>query len=119
MADIAASDVVYTLQAGTARTEGDSRYGAVFKVVFGDGALTYPSGGIPLTIGKLGCPVNLEDFHMMDASDGDGNVYKYDNESDKIRIYTTNLDTTVDGPLVELGSVAVAATTMYVKAVGW
>lgn len=121
MADIAAGDLTYTLQAGTAVTEGDGRYGATFKVQFGNGSLTYPTGGIPLTKAKLGCPVSLEEVHLMDASDADGLVYKLDYENAKIRIYTTNLDTTTDGPLVELagGSAAVAATVLYAKVVGW
>lgn len=88
MADIAAADVTYTLQEGTQKScPSDPSYQAVFKLAFGDGALTYPSGGIPLTKAKLGCPNHLLEFEIMDASDGSGYVFKYDRENAKIRIY--------------------------------
>lgn len=121
MADIVAGDLTYTLQGGTDQIGGDSRYEAVFKVVFGDGVDTYPAGGVPLTKAKLGCPNALEECHLMDASDGDGYVYKYDAENEKIRIYQSNLDDTTDGPLVEFtgASTVVAATTVYLKVRGW
>lgn len=167
MADIAASDLTYTLQEGTQNScPSDPLYKAVFKIAFGDGALTYPSGGIPLTPGKLGCPSHLQEFVIMDSSDADGLVYKYDRENGKIRIYkpqgahshplllkegavadgaTTRVnagtdllganagsDITVAGGGAnggvqastasagdELGNVAVAATVLYAKVVGW
>lgn len=118
MADIAAADVAYTLQSGTAKTEGDSRQGAVYKIVFGDGALTYPSGGVPLTKGNLGLPTVIEEFFIMDSNDANGLIYKYDYENAKLRIYTGDNDETADGPLVEVSG-ALAATTLYVKAIGW
>lgn len=121
MADIAAGDLTYTLQAGTESREASSRYSALYKVVLGDGVDTYPSGGVPLTKAKLGCPNVLLECHIMDASDADGLVYKYDNENQKVRIYQSNLSDTLDGPLVEYsgGSTVVAATTLYVKVTGW
>lgn len=119
MADIAAADVTYTLQAGTAVTEGDSRNGAVYKVAFGDGALTYPSGGIPITKAKVGCPVDIEEAHIMDMDDNTGYVFKYDYENDKLRIWISNLDDTTDGPMREFTTGGVAASTLYIKFVGW
>lgn len=121
MADIAAGDLTYTLQAGTEQIAGDSRYSAVWKIVLGDGVDTYPTGGVPITKASLGCPNDIEEFHIMDASDGDGYVYKYDYENDKVRIYQGDNDATADGPLVEFvgTSTVVAATTLYVKVIGW
>ena len=121
MADIAAGDLTYTKQAGTDQIVGDSRYSAVWAIVLGDGVDTYPSGGVPITKASVGCPNNIEEFHIMDASDSDGYVYKYDYANDKIRIYLGNNDQTEDGPLVEFtgASTVVAATTIYAKVVGW
>lgn len=119
MADIAAGDVTYTLQKASVGQGSKKHF--VFKVEFGNGSLTYPSGGVPLTIAKLGLPNDVEEAIIMDASDADGFVYKYNLEADKIRIYTTNLDDTTDGPLVELtaASSAVAAAVLYLKVVGY
>lgn len=88
MADIAASDVIYTLQEGTQYAcPSDPRFKGVFKIAFGNGSLTYPSGGIPLTKGKLGCPAVLLEFELMDANDASGYTFKYDRENGKLRIY--------------------------------
>jgi len=86
MADIAAADVTYTEQ-GTGRSNAHARREGVFKIAFGNGSLTYPTGGIPLTKAKLGCPTDLEEFTIMDAQDADGRMFKYDRENGKIRIY--------------------------------
>lgn len=119
MADIAAGDVTYTLTNNIQKTEASSRFGAVFKVQFGNGTLTYPSGGIPITKGSIGCPNDIEEAYIMDEDDATGYSYKYDYESDKIRIYISNLDDTTDGPMREFSSGGVAATTLYMKFVGW
>lgn len=94
MADLAASSVTYTLQEGTqGACPSDPRYSAVFKLAFGDGALLYPSGGIPLTLGKLGCPSHLQSFELMDQSDGSGYLFKYDRDNAKLRIYQSPVRT--------------------------
>lgn len=84
------------------------------KVVFGDGALTYPAGGVPMP--------NFQGFGMVRFLDGlldietasdDSNQYKYDTANNKVRIY---IGTTG----VEMGAVAPAANrTMYAVAIGW
>ena len=62
MADIAAGDVTYTIVHH--RKGEDGRQRVVAKLVFGDGALTYPSGGIPLTKAKLACPTIIESLSV-------------------------------------------------------
>ena len=54
---------------------------------FGDGALTYPSGGIPLTAGKLGTPNQIRSLIITSPASADGLTYKYDQANNKIRIY--------------------------------
>lgn len=94
MADLAATDLTYTQQAGKSKASpADPRFTGVFKIAFGDGALTYPSGGIPLTKAKLGCPTNIDELHVIDADDGNGYVYKFDSETNKLRIYTSPIRT--------------------------
>lgn len=168
MADIAAADVTYTKQEGSQfACPSNPKFSGVFKVAFGNGTLTYPSGGIPLTPGKLGCPANIESLDIMDTDDGSGKIFKFDFENKKIRIYNPlgahahdflvkggtaaagtdalNIKTAIVGKEAatdatalgadsatkggvlsktagsadELGNVAVAATVLYVKVVGW
>lgn len=85
MAALAATDVAYTINKQS-KTE-DGRQSNSVTVVFGDGALTYPAGGIPLTRGKYGCPVVTEQITLIDPSSGDTNLYKVDLSNEKIRIY--------------------------------
>lgn len=118
MADIAAADLTYTEQ-GRGKTDASSRRTGTFKIQFGDGALTYPSGGIPLSKGKMGCPTTIEEFMFVDMSNGDGYLYKYDFTNEKIRIYQGDNNNASDAALIELGSVAIAATSLYAKVTGW
>lgn len=120
MADIAASGVTYTEQSGS-HQNGGSQNVRVFTVAFGDGTDTYPSGGVPITKGSVGCPTDIQSAKILDASDADGFVYKYDMANDKIRIYTADYDATADGALIELtgGATAVSAATLYIEFRGY
>lgn len=168
MAALTSASVTYTQ---VKKSIGESGYREfVMKLQYGDGALTYPSGGVPLLAGSLGCPNQIISFSFIDASVGDGYDYKYDYANNAIRIYNstashthslflnqadvvdgagtrvnaaTNLigansgadisiagvaDTTGHGGIVNVAgsagaevatSLAPAATTLYVKVVGW
>ena len=91
MADIAAGDVTYTLV--KARTLGDSRKSNLVRLAFGNGTLTYPVGGIPITKGKLGCPVTVESIKIVD--DGTS-VYRfiYDQSAEKLIVYKQSFKVT-------------------------
>ena len=64
------------------------------RITVGNGALTYPAGGIPLTIGKFGMKATIESMSIVDAA---SNVYdfKYDQSANKLlvlsRSHTHNL----------------------------
>lgn len=121
MADIAAGDVTYTVQSQEIGEGGYKKL--VLSVVFGDGALTYPAGGVPLTAGKMGCPNQIRSLSMVSPMASDGYVYKYDKTNNKVRIYQTAavVDTDPAAPLDELadGVDAPAATTLIVEVCGW
>lgn len=121
MADLAAGDLTYTLQESTQSVDGSSNWKAVWKVVFGDGTLTYPSGGVPLTKAKLGCPAHVKTLNIIDASDATGLVVKLDYENLKLRLYEVDGAGTADDSLVELdaASDAPAAQTLYVEVSGY
>lgn len=84
------------------------------KLVFGDGALTYPAGGVPMpSFGRLGMVRLLDGLVNIESASDDSNQYKYDLVNNKVRIY---IGTTG----VEMGAVAPAATrTIYADAEGW
>lgn len=91
MAAIAASDVTYTVsQRDLAYVNGKIEGSATITV--GDGALTYPSGGIPLTKGKLGCSRDIEWLDIVE-SNATGYMFEYDVSAEKLRIfYIPDLD---------------------------
>ena len=65
------------------------KYMGVASIAFGDGALTYPTGGVPLpAIGNFGLHRQM-DFASLEPPPGDGYVYKYDRENHKILIYAS------------------------------
>lgn len=84
MSNIAASDVTYTLL--NQRTMSDSRKLNRVRLAFGDGALTYPASGIPLTKGKMGCPTYIESLIVVDKGTS-GYNFMYDQSAEKLVIW--------------------------------
>ena len=118
MADIAASDVTYTLVEGSQKScPSDPRKSGVFTVAFGNASLTIPSGGIPLTKAKLGCPTKIDELFIMDGG-SNGFMYKYDSANEKLQVYQGDNDNAADAPNVAV-TAAPAATSLKVKVVGW
>lgn len=83
MADLASTDVTYSITKRSKLEDGRSLVYAT--LTFGDGALTYPSGGIPLTKAKLGCPVTIDELVLVDGANY-GYVWDYDAANLKLRI---------------------------------
>lgn len=80
MADIAASDITVTIL-NHRRVEARSHNN--IELAFGDGALTYPAGGIPLSKGVLGCPNVIESLVVYDSSTS-GYKWSYDKDNEKL-----------------------------------
>lgn len=80
MADLAASDITVTFL-NQRRHNGRSYFNV--KLAFGDGALTYPAGGVPITIGKLGCPNVIESLSVYDKATS-GYAWSYDQTNKKL-----------------------------------
>lgn len=90
-------------------------------IVFGDGASTYPAGGVPLPgSGSLGMIRQLDYVLLVDASNPDGFVYKYDQTNSKLRIYSEQA-VALNAPLLEVSAAFVPAlnVTLTGEAVGW
>lgn|SRR3972149_3257837 len=83
MADIAASDVTYVLL--NKRISDNGRRMNRVRLSFGNGALTYPANGIPLTKGKLGCPNDIESLVIVDQGVS-GYKFQYDQSAEKLVI---------------------------------
>lgn len=118
MAALAASDVVYSQ---VSKEIGESGYRKfVMTIAFGDGALTYPAGGIPLDAGKMGCPSSIRVVDLFSPASADGYVYKYDQANNKIRIYQGDNNAVADAPLIELlTSEAPVAAALYAEIQGY
>lgn len=119
MADIASTDVTYALV--KQRKEDSSNKVINLTATFGDGALTYPAGGIPLDKNKMGCPNAIISVLLNSPASSNGFVYKYDLTNNKIRIYQGDNDNVADAPLIELvaATATPAAATLALEVVGW
>jgi hypothetical protein len=85
MSAILSTNVTYAL---IKKTVGESGYRKfVMTVAFGNSALTYPTGGVPLLAGSLGCPNQIISLVLFGPASGDGYVYKWDAANKKILMY--------------------------------
>lgn len=114
MPGLAASDVTVTPQTNIGLNpyiHGPKRYCSV-KVTFGDGALTYPSGGVPMpTYEKWGMTRNLETVLLDDPGSASAYIFKYDRANNKLRMYGAGAEVTTGD--------AIAAQTLYAIGIGW
>lgn len=122
MADIAAGNVTYTVEHQNIVGQKRLRQNRV-KIAFGDGALTYPAGGVPLTKTSLGLPAGVvESFKFIDGASGNGYVWKYDLANAKLTGWQGKDPGDAGGadvPLQQITGVAVAAQTIYAEVTGY
>lgn len=90
-------------------------------ITYGDGALTYPAGGVPLpAFANFGFSRYLTSLNIRDPASANGYIYKYDEANNKIRIYQGDNTNAAAAPAVEIGTgVAPAATSLRAEAIGW
>lgn len=119
MTDLAVGDITYTMQ--NQRKMSDSRSLNRVKLAFGDGALTYPAGGIPLSIGKLGCPTIVESLVVYDQGTS-GYKFSFDQANSKlvitqspVRSHTHDIKVIGGGTIVTNGSLGVDSGSGLVK----
>lgn len=117
MADLVAADVTYTIL-NQRRTAGSKNHNRV-RLAFGDGADTVPSGGIPLSKGKLGCPVVIESLVIVDQGTS-GYVFQYDQSAEKLVVMHSDATTAADHAhdfLVKGGTAAASTDAINIKSV--
>lgn len=91
MAAIASTDVTYTIDNADVKYDRLGFQGLV-TIAFGDGALTYPSGGVDLLKGKLGGVNEILSLEVIDSS-ATGYVFEWDRSAQKLRLlYVPDLD---------------------------
>lgn len=90
MSNFGTGDVTYTLI--HARTLSDSRKLNKVKLTFGDAALTYATGGIPLVIAKLGCPTTVEALIVTNAG-STGYHFTWDGTNKKLLMFQSPAET--------------------------
>ncbi len=98
MPDIVSTDVTYAPQAQGQRTvfrTAPREKRVLAKVTFGNGALTYPAGGIPLTAiaSQVDLQRNIRRWSIVDGDDSTGIIWKLDHENQKLRGYTSTANT--------------------------
>ena len=114
MVALTAANVVVTQMDGGRKTIESKKKLFRVKIVFGDGALTYPALGIPMpAYGVFGMVRFLDGIDSLETASDDTNIYKFDSVNNKLRIWIPNTG-------VEMGAVAPAANrTLYGFATGW
>lgn len=85
---VAADVVITTIHAR--RIEG--RKHNKISIAVGDGAKTYPAGGIPISKAAFGCPNNLESI-VVYGFGGSGLVADYDYANQKLRLFQSGAHT--------------------------
>lgn len=84
MTALASTDVTITIEKRS--IEGKLRRNRC-KIQFGDGNLTYPTGGVAMpAMGSFGMKMRLDYLTVFDES-GTGYMYKYDKTNKKLMIY--------------------------------
>ena len=111
MADLAAGDVTYTL---IKQRIYNSRKHNLVRLAFGDGALTYPANGIPISKGKLGCPNNVESLHIVDQGTS-GYIFNYDQSAEKLVIIQSPVRSHAHDFLVKGGTAAAGTDALNIK----
>lgn len=86
MANIASSDVSYSIGPKDIHKMEDGRKMVHATMAFGDGVLDYVAGGVPLDKGKLGCPYNIDSF-VIDDNGGSGYSFVFDKANLKLKMY--------------------------------
>ena len=118
MADIGATNVTYTIR--DTQKWGKKKL-ILASLAFGNGVLTYPSGGVPLTTTKFGVE-NVNSVQVLE-SNGKALIYEWDRSANTLRIINptqeSNANTNKAGVEYVAASTAPAATALEVEVIGY
>ena len=108
MANLAASDIVVTLV--NQRKNEAGRVSNNLKLAFGNGALTYPAGGVPVSKGSFGCPNVIESL-VIYAKGTSGYEWSFDKVNSKLVAIQAPAQTHSHALSLKNAAVADGATT--------
>jgi hypothetical protein len=105
------------------RRLGDSKVINNVSIVFGNGTLTYATGGFALSGGSMGCPNNIESVIVL-SNTNSGYVPRWDQATGNMLVFevaaiATGTGGAVAAPLVEANTAALAAQTVVCDVIGW
>jgi len=112
MADLAAGDLTYSIL--TKRTLGNSRKSIRASIAFGDGALTVPANGIPISKAKLGCPNIIESLIVVDQGTS-GYRFQYDQSAEKLVVLQAPAQTHTHDVKIIAGQAAASTDAISAK----
>jgi hypothetical protein len=122
MPALAATDVTVTIPAAYGmRIDGSGRRHVAGTLTFGNGALTYPTAGVPLpAVGAFGMRVTMQQLHIYGNNARTVDYMpRYNKAAHKLLLYEEEA-TAAGGPLLECDiAEAPAAVTYDFEAVGW
>ena len=122
MPALAASDVTVTITQQRKVNGSPTRRHNGVTVAFGDGSLTYPTGGVPMPAGgSFGMPnLVVESMSIDDQSAGLGYAYTYDETNNKLYMEYYDYNDTGDNEAIQVAtSVAPAAITLKCTTIGY
>jgi hypothetical protein len=121
MADFASTDVTVTINRSTILrgSPGGLRFNRV-KIVFGDGAITYAAGGVPMpAAASFGLLKRLDDLIIVQNGIATIKyIWTYDPVNNKL-IGVEEVAAASSTALAEIAAGAIAAQTLYAIAIGW
>ena len=122
MVALASTDVTVTINDRRKVNGNPTRWHNDVTVAFGDGALTYPTGGVPMpAAGSFGMKNAVLEKLLLD-DESSGLLYKvtYDETNNKLFMAQYDYNNAADGPALELvTATAPAAISLKCTAVGF
>lgn len=107
----AISGFTYTLVSERKLDSSPGQNELQFKLEYGDGVDTYPTGGIPLALGSLGLRNYCDSLVFSGQDAPDGYVYKFDRNALKIMLF---IEGDAAGQLVQESAMATPQGELYV-----
>lgn len=107
----AISGFTYTLVSQRKLDSSPGQNELQFKLAYGNGSDTYPTGGIPLSLASLGFRNYCDSLVMAGQDAPDGYMYKFDRDGLKIMIYQ---DAGSAAPMAQLSAAATPQGELFV-----
>ena len=122
MADFASTDVTVTVNQQKKVNGSPTRRNNQCTIAFGDGALTYATGGVPMPAGgSFGMPNKIVDSMIVqETAGGAGYVAEYDATNNKMYLWMGDYNNAADGPLIQVANgTAIAAMSLECTVIGY